>query len=106
MHVVWARGQVEGNIHHVPNSGLDSAGSNPSIPNFYYKDELKYHGRDTGGSNYGHRGFLTVNFFSMHINLIIIVKSTIIDVFLFLFLFIFYNYYFIISPFLYSYSYY
>lgn len=63
MHVVWARGQVDGYYHHLPNSGLEHAGSFPSIPNYYYKDELKYHGRDVRGINYGHRGFFTVNFF-------------------------------------------
>lgn len=63
MHVVWARGQVEGQYHHLPNSGLEDTNSDPSIPNYYYKDDLKYHGRDAGGSNYGHRGFFTVNFF-------------------------------------------
>jgi hypothetical protein len=63
MHVIWARGQVAGNIHHNPSSGLEHSSSSPSIPNYYYTDELKYHGREITGSSYGHRGSLTLNFF-------------------------------------------
>jgi len=63
MHVAWARGQPLGNYHHVPNSGLEHPGLNPSIRQYYYTDELKYHGRDTSATSYGHRGFLTLDFF-------------------------------------------
>ncbi|KAH3832050.1 hypothetical protein DPMN_105326 [Dreissena polymorpha] len=64
MHVVWARGQEPGSIHHVPASGLEHNQSAASIPNYYKEDELKYHGRDLDGTSYGHRGYLTLDFFS------------------------------------------
>lgn len=63
MHVIWARGQVAGYVHHVPDSGLEHSDSAPSMPNYYYTDDFKYHGRNAAGSTYGHRGFFTMNFF-------------------------------------------
>lgn len=42
MHVIWALGQERGKYVHSPHSGLEK--ESPSIPNFYEKDEIKYHG--------------------------------------------------------------
>lgn len=44
MKVIFARGQEHGEYVHTPKSGLET--ENPSIPNFYAQDELKYHGND------------------------------------------------------------
>ena len=60
MHVIWARGQVEGDYHHRPASGLDGNYVSPSDRQYYRHDELKYHGQD---DSYLHRGFFTMNFF-------------------------------------------
>jgi hypothetical protein len=42
MHVIWARGQENGDYVHKPKSGLES--ENPSRAAFYAPDEIKYHG--------------------------------------------------------------
>ena len=54
MHVIWAIGQEPGDYFHAPSSGLEKG--NPSIPDFYRKDELKYHGKKN-------RGKIEMNFF-------------------------------------------
>eukprot|EP00092_Neocalanus_flemingeri_P024776 GFUD01026865.1.p1 GENE.GFUD01026865.1~~GFUD01026865.1.p1 ORF type:complete len:678 (-),score=153.52 GFUD01026865.1:380-2230(-) len=54
MHIIWATGQEQGMYSHSPASGLEAG--NPSVPNFYHDDELKYHGKDN-------RGVTTINFF-------------------------------------------
>ena len=54
MHVILAAGQEPGEYFHQPHSGLEKG--NPSIPDFYKPDELKYHGRKN-------RGKITMNFF-------------------------------------------
>ncbi|KAA0191806.1 hypothetical protein HAZT_HAZT003474 [Hyalella azteca] len=43
MHVIWALGQEPGRYVHSPPSGLEKGA--PSVPDFYRRDELKYHGR-------------------------------------------------------------
>ena len=53
MHVIWAVGQEQGMYSHRPPSGLEAG--DPSVPNFYHDDELKYHGKDN-------RGVTTINF--------------------------------------------
>lgn len=57
MYVIWARGQEENMYVHYPKSGLEVG--NPSIPNFYKPDELKYHGKRD------QRGVASLNFFGM-----------------------------------------
>jgi len=47
MHVIWAVGQEPGDYVHRPSSGLENG--NPSIPDFYRPDELKYHGKKNRG---------------------------------------------------------
>lgn len=42
MHVIWARGQENGDYVHKPHSGLEK--ESPSKPEFYAADEIKYHG--------------------------------------------------------------
>ena len=54
MHVIWAIGQEPGDYFHAPSSGLEKG--NPSIPDFYRKDVLKYHGKKN-------RGKIEMNFF-------------------------------------------
>ena len=54
MHVIWAVGQEPGDFSHSPSSGLEKG--TPSIPDFYKKDELKYHGKKN-------RGKVDMNFF-------------------------------------------
>ncbi|GAB6031628.1 hypothetical protein CHUAL_009388 [Chamberlinius hualienensis] len=54
MHVIWAKGQEPGSYIHSPLSGLETG--KPSIPEFYHRDELKYHGH---GSQ---RGVETIDF--------------------------------------------
>ncbi|CAM1310234.1 nahoda (predicted), partial [Pycnogonum litorale] len=55
MEIIWARGQEIGNYVHNPTTGLESGEA--SIPDFYRRDELKYHGH---GSQ---RGRVTMNFY-------------------------------------------
>lgn len=55
MHVIWAIGQLPGGYVHIPDSGLEQG--NSSVPDFYRKDELKYHG------DRPQRGFGDLNFF-------------------------------------------
>ncbi len=52
MHVIWALGQEYGREVHFPASGLEAGTSKQ--PNFYRRDELKYHG------HVGQRGVTTV----------------------------------------------
>ena len=47
MHIIWATGQREGQYSHAPRSGLENG--NPSIPDFYKEDEIKYHGKKNRG---------------------------------------------------------
>jgi hypothetical protein len=54
MHVIWAVGQEPGDFSHSPDSGLEKG--TPSVPEFYKKDELKYHGKKN-------RGKVEMNFF-------------------------------------------
>ena len=54
MHVIWAVGQEPGDFSHSPSSGLEKG--TPSVPDFYKKDELKYHGKKN-------RGKVDMNFF-------------------------------------------
>lgn len=42
MHVIWARGQEPGEYVHSPKSGIEK--ETPSKPEFYARDEIKYHG--------------------------------------------------------------
>lgn len=42
MHVIWARGQENGEYVHTPHSGLEK--ETPSRAEFYAPDEIKYHG--------------------------------------------------------------
>ncbi|KAJ8306575.1 hypothetical protein KUTeg_017120 [Tegillarca granosa] len=60
MHVIWARGQDEGNYVHNKQtpSGIDGVTTQVSDPQYYKVDELKYHGFT------GHRGTTTINFFT------------------------------------------
>jgi len=44
MHVIWARGQENGDYVHKPKSGLELGTEKPSRPDFYAADEIKYHG--------------------------------------------------------------
>ncbi|KAF2359756.1 DOMON domain [Trinorchestia longiramus] len=44
MHIIWAMGQESGQYVHSPPSGLEKGGT-PSVPDFYKRDELKYHGK-------------------------------------------------------------
>ena len=53
MHVIWARGQDQGNYKHSPASGLEG---NAKDKAFYRPDELKYHGSGN------QRGYLSINF--------------------------------------------
>ena len=55
MHVIWAVGQEQGQYSHRPSSGLESKDEEPSVPDFYHDDELKYHGKDN-------RGVTSINF--------------------------------------------
>ncbi len=48
MHLIWAHGQDSGSYSHRPLSGLER-GPDPSIPDFYREDELKYHGKENRG---------------------------------------------------------
>ena len=43
MHIIWAHGQNPEKYSHAPRSGIEA--DNPSIPDFYKEDELKYHGK-------------------------------------------------------------
>ncbi len=53
--IIWARGQEHGEYVHSLPSGVDP-GQPASVPNYYKKDEIKYHG-------YGsQRGAFTINF--------------------------------------------
>ncbi|GFS19097.1 cell surface glycoprotein 1, partial [Elysia marginata] len=54
MHIVWARGQQEGDIKHWPDSALEKKQADAD---YYRKDELKYHGHGN------HRGAASFNFF-------------------------------------------
>ena len=47
MHVIWAVGQKQGSYSHAPRSGIENG--NPSIPDFYKEDEIKYHGKKNRG---------------------------------------------------------
>ena len=47
MHVIWAEGQKPGRYSHSPRSGIEA--DNPSEPDFYKEDEIKYHGRKNRG---------------------------------------------------------
>ena len=47
MHVIWARGQESGKYSHAPRSGIEA--DNPSDPEFYKEDEIKYHGKKNRG---------------------------------------------------------
>ena len=47
MHVIWAHGQTHGQYSHAPRSGIEA--DEPSIPDFYKEDELKYHGKKNRG---------------------------------------------------------
>jgi hypothetical protein len=53
MHVIWATGQEQGAYSHSPASGLETG--EPSVPDFYKEDELKYHGKEN-------RGVVSINF--------------------------------------------
>lgn len=55
MHVVWAKGQEQGNYIHWPATGIETVATT-SDKLFYKPDELKYHGHRT------QRGSATVNF--------------------------------------------
>jgi len=55
MHVIWATGQEQGMYSHSPASGLEAKGEEPSVPDFYKDDELKYHGK-------ANRGVTRINF--------------------------------------------
>ena len=55
MHVIWATGQEQGGYSHSPGSGLESKKEEPSVPEFYKDDELKYHGKTN-------RGVTSINF--------------------------------------------
>ena len=55
MHVIWATGQEQGMYSHSPASGLESKAEEPSQPDFYKDDELKYHGKKN-------RGVTSINF--------------------------------------------
>jgi hypothetical protein len=48
MHVIWAVGQKQGMYSHAPRSGIENG--NPSIPDFYKEDEIKYHGKKNRGA--------------------------------------------------------
>lgn len=54
MHVIWARGQENGEYVHSPKSGLER--DNPHRPDFYAPDEIKYHGHG------GQRGKTRIDF--------------------------------------------
>lgn len=57
MHVIWARGQDQGDFVHFPATGIDGVpASSLNIPNYYRDDEFKYHGHSS------HRGVTTINF--------------------------------------------
>ena len=47
MHVIWAEGQKPGKYSHSPRSGIEA--DNPTEPEFYKEDEIKYHGRKNRG---------------------------------------------------------
>ena len=47
MHVIWAQGQESGKYSHAPRSGIEA--DNPSDPEFYKEDEIKYHGKKNRG---------------------------------------------------------
>ena len=47
MHVIWAQGQNPDKYSHAPRSGIEA--DNPSIPDFYKEDEIKYHGKINRG---------------------------------------------------------
>lgn len=59
MHLIWAKGQETDMYVHIPKSGLEVG--EPSQPNFYRPDELKYHGRRN------QRGVTSINFFGMYL---------------------------------------
>ena len=48
MQLIWAHGQDADMYSHIPLSGLER-GPDPSIPDFYREDELKYHGKENRG---------------------------------------------------------
>ncbi|XP_076093914.1 uncharacterized protein LOC143064737 [Mytilus galloprovincialis] len=57
MHVIWARGQDQGDFVHFPATGIDGVpASSLNIPNYYRDDEFKYHGHSS------HRGVTRINF--------------------------------------------
>ncbi|XP_052090398.1 uncharacterized protein LOC127727039 [Mytilus californianus] len=57
MHVIWARGQDQGDYVHSPATGIDGVpASSLNIPNYYRDDEFKYHGHRS------HRGVTRINF--------------------------------------------
>ena len=56
LHVIWARGQEPGEYYHRPRSGLEI--ENPGVPEFYARDEIKYHGHG------GQRGITRIDFLS------------------------------------------
>jgi len=47
LYVIWAFGQDQGDYSHIPASGLERG--DPSVPDFYRDDELKYHGKENRG---------------------------------------------------------
>ena len=59
MHVIWARGQKAEMYYHIPRSGIDDSSLTPSDPDYYKRDELKYHGRNPDNQ---HRGAFNLNF--------------------------------------------
>lgn len=54
MHVIWAQGQEPESYVHFPLSGLERG--NASVPDFYHRDEFKYHG------HHGQRGIASIDF--------------------------------------------
>ena len=56
MNLIWAKGQEPDMYVHSPPSGIEKG--NPGVPDFYKRDDLRYHGKQ------GQRGTSSINFIS------------------------------------------
>ena len=64
--MIWARGQRADVYYHRPAAGIDNPNIPLSDPNYYKRDELKYHGNNQDNN---HRGRTTVNFFGSYLRI-------------------------------------
>ena len=64
--MIWARGQRADVYYHRPAAGIDNPNIPLSDPDYYKRDELKYHGNNQDNN---HRGRTTVNFFGSYLRI-------------------------------------